>query len=43
VLYRNAHASLNALSVTAEDGVAYEALVAAIDVARADGFASIAL
>lgn len=43
VLYRNAHPSLSTLAVTAEDGVVFESLVAAVDAAKADGFANIAL
>jgi biopolymer transport protein ExbD len=42
-VYRRANAALGSLAVTAEDGVAYESLIAALDAAKAEGFASIAL
>jgi biopolymer transport protein ExbD len=42
-VYRNANAALSSLAVTAEDGVMYESLITALDAARAEGFASIAL
>jgi biopolymer transport protein ExbD len=42
-LYRDANATLDELSVSAEDGVAYQALIGALDAARAEGFESIAL
>ncbi len=41
--YHDAHPSLADISVTAEDGVEYASLIAALDAARAEGFKSIAL
>lgn len=41
--YRDAHPSLDGISVSAEDGVEYASLIAALDAARAEGFQSIAL
>jgi biopolymer transport protein ExbD len=41
--YRNAYPSQDSITVSAEDGVAYESLIAALDATRERGFASIVL
>jgi len=41
--FRNAYPSQESISVTAEDGVEYESLIATLDATRERGFASIVL
>lgn len=42
-LYQNAHPSVHDITLAPDDGIAYEAVIATMDVAHATGFSAIAL